>query len=121
MRTFTLIFLLLSFSQCGKNNNSGPYVTPPIVTITLVSVTSTSITYQGQITSDGNLTVTAKGVCWNTLPNPTIAGSHTVESGGTSTFTNTITGLSPSSTYYLRAYATNAQGTGYSNQLTITL
>ncbi len=121
MRTFTLILLLLSFSQCGKNNKSDPYVTPPIVSVTLVSVTSTSITYQGQITSDGNLTVTAKGICWNTFPNPTIAGNHTVESGGTNIFTNTINGLTPSSTYYLRAYATNALGTSFSNQLTITL
>jgi hypothetical protein len=121
MKIFPLILLLVTFSQCGKNDKSDPYVTPPLVSVTLLSVTSTSITYQGQVTSDGNLTVTAKGVCWSTVPNPTIAGSHTVESVGTNTFTNTINGLTPSSTYYVRAYATNAQGTGYSNQLSIPL
>jgi hypothetical protein len=57
--------------------------------------------------------VTARGVCWGTVANPTITDSKTTDGTGTGSFTSTITGLTPGTLYHVRAYATNADGTGY--------
>ena len=74
----------------------------------------------GTVTADGGFTVTARGVCWSMSPEPTVSNLPTVDGSGTGTFVSTLSGLQPSSTYYLRAYATNANGTVYGNQLTVT-
>ena len=70
---------------------------------------------------DGGYSVTARGVCWSTLPNPTIADNKTVSGSGKGYFTSSITGidLSGSNTYYVRAYATNVNGTTYGQMVTI--
>jgi len=68
--------------------------------------------------SDGGSAVIEKGLVWGTMPNPTIAlPTKTTEGGGLINFTRKITGLSEKTTYYLRAYATNAVGTSYGNQI----
>ncbi|MEN8825458.1 MAG: FISUMP domain-containing protein, partial [Wenyingzhuangia sp.] len=74
----------------------------------------------GDITNDGGASITARGVCWNTTGNPTIADSTTTEGTGTGQYTSTLSGLSPETTYYARAYATNSQGTAYGNQVQFT-
>jgi hypothetical protein len=67
------------------------------------------------VTNDGGANVTARGVCWNTTGNPTLQNciDYTTEGQGTGPFTSNITGLSPSTTYFVRAYATNSEGTAY--------
>ena len=96
-------------------------VTPSIST-TSVSGTTYFYTYSGgTISSDGGATITAKGVCWSTSPNPTIALTTKTNNGtGTATFTSTISGLTPVTTYYVRAYATNSAGTSYGQELVFT-
>lgn len=74
----------------------------------------------GTVSSDGGFSVTARGVCWSVSPEPTVSNLHTVDGSGTGTFVSTITGLLSSTTYYVRAYATNANGTVYGEQRTIT-
>ena len=95
----------------------------PSVTTTTIgeNVTSTTATGGGNVTDDGGYAVTARGVCWSTLPNPTIADSKTVDGGGKGYFTSTITGIdfTNAEAYYIRAYATNANGTSYGNQVQI--
>ena len=91
---------------------------PVITTIDLSAITSTTATSGGNITNDGGSPVTARGVCWSTSQNPTIADSKTSDGSGTGNFTSSITGLSPGGTYYVRAYATNSIGTAYGNQVT---
>jgi hypothetical protein len=59
---------------------------------------------------------TQKGVCWNTSGTPTIADAKTEEGSGTGTFTSSLTGLSPNTTYYLRAYVTVGGTTSYGAQ-----
>ena len=54
-----------------------------------------------------------RGVCWGTAQNPTINHSHSTDGIGPGTFTSTVTGLNSGTAYYLRAYATNSEGTGY--------
>jgi len=86
----------------------------PVVTNTDTSnVTKTTAMSGGTVTNDGGLPVTARGVCWSTSSNPTIANSKTIDGSGLGSFTSYLTGLAEYTTYYFRAYATNSAGTGY--------
>jgi hypothetical protein len=76
----------------------------------------------GNITSDGNGSITARGVCWSTSPGPTTAlTTKTVDGTGAGVFTSNITGLSVGNTYFVRAYAENSAGVAYGNELTFTV
>jgi hypothetical protein len=58
---------------------------------------------------------------WGTSPNPTIALSTKTSQGtGDASFTSRLTLLTPNTLYYVRAYATNANGTGYGTQISFT-
>jgi hypothetical protein len=96
-------------------------VTAPVLTTKAISGISSNIaTSGGTITSDGGSAITAKGVCWNVNTSPTILNSKTNDGTGNANFTSNMTGLSPLSLYYVRAYATNGVGTTYGNELTFT-
>ena len=98
------------------------YFGMPSVTTTAISgITPTTATSGGNVTSDGGNAVTARGVCWSTTPNPTIANSKTVNGSGTGVFTSSLTGLTTNTTYYVRAYATNGAGTVYGNEESFTI
>jgi len=99
---------------------STPQLTLPILTSSIVSnIQFTIASGGGNITSNGGATITGRGVCWSTSPNPTIAlSTKTVNGTGEGTFTSSISGLTQNTTYYLRAYATNSFGTGYGSQIT---
>ena len=93
------------------------YIQLPTVTTTIVTnVTSTTATSGGNVTDDGGATVTARGVCWSTSPDPTINDNKTTDGNGTGAFTSQLTNLTHSTTYYIRAYATNSEGTSYGEQ-----
>lgn len=104
----------------GSGGGTGNVVLPTVTTNTPSSVTSTTAVCGGNVTADGGATVTARGVCWSTSQNPTISNSHTTNGSGTGSFTSNMTGLSPNTTYYVKAYATNSQGTSYGAQRTFT-
>lgn len=93
---------------------------PEVSTRTVTDITATTASCGGNIISDGGGTVTARGVCWSTSPNPTISSSHTSDGSGTGNFTSSITGLTAGTTYYVRAYATNSAGTAYGQQMSFT-
>ncbi|MBR6064146.1 MAG: hypothetical protein IKP54_08345 [Bacteroidales bacterium] len=99
---------------------STPIVPPTVSTNTISNITSTSATCGGNVTATGGASVTAKGVCWSTSQNPTTSDSHTTNGSGTGSFTSNITGLTPGTTYYVRAYATNSAGTAYGEQRSLT-
>ena len=92
---------------------------PTVSTAQAMNVTTTTATTGGNVTSDGGSTVTTRGVCWSTSTNPSTANSHTTDGTGTGVFTSNIAGLSSSTNYYIRAYASNNVGTAYGNQITI--
>ena len=91
---------------------------PTVFTNTVTSITPTTLVCGGHVTSDGNATVTERGLCWSTSPNPTINGNKTSSGTGTGSFSITITGLNENTTYYIRAYATNSNGTAYGDTRT---
>ena len=92
-----------------------------VSTTPLSSITSSTATCGGNVVKYGGATVTARGVCWSTAQNPTIANSITTDGAGTGTFTSSITGCLPGTTYYVRAYATTSFGTVYGNELILQL
>jgi uncharacterized protein (TIGR02145 family) len=59
-------------------------------------------------------------VAYGTGQNPTVSGTSTSDGTGTGAFTSTLTGLAPSTLYYVRAYATNSVGTAYGSQISFT-
>jgi hypothetical protein len=96
---------------------------PGLATVTTTpatAITTNTATSGGNVLTDGGSTVSARGVCWATTANPTIAGLHTTDGSGTGSFTSSLTGLSANTTYHVRAYATNAGGTVYGDNLTFT-
>jgi len=93
-----------------------PYVASGAVT----SVTRNSVVCSGEVLSEGLATVTERGFCWDTLPNPTLAASNMAVGSGMGTFTATLTGLTAGTPYYCRAYATNAYATVYGETVTFT-
>ena len=86
---------------------------PTVTTSQVTNITQTTAIGGGTVTSDGNATVTDRGICWGTSPNPTTGGSHASNGTGMGSFTVEMTGLTPSTTYYVRAYAINEVGIAY--------
>jgi hypothetical protein len=84
------------------------------------SIERTTAVCGGSITSNGGLALTARGVCWSTSENPTIADNKTTDGTETGDFTSSLTGLTSGVTYYVRAYATNSMGTAYGKQVSFT-
>ncbi len=94
---------------------------PPTVTTSAPSeVTQASALCGGVVTNDGNVQLTACGVCWSTHHFPTIADAHTENDLTVSAFTSHIEGLAHNTTYYVRAYASNSVGTTYGAEMTFT-
>jgi hypothetical protein len=90
---------------------------PTLTTIEISSITQISAKSGGNITYDGNATVTAHGVCWGTETNPDINANKTSDVGGDGIYTSDISGLNANTTYFVRAYATNTAGTAYGNEI----
>jgi len=97
-----------------------PEKEPTLTTVPVTSIEATTAKSGGVITSDGKSDIIVRGVCWSTRKDPTIEGTRTTDGYGIGSFTSNITGLTPNTLYYLRAYATNKIGTGYGNQVTFT-
>ena len=93
---------------------------PTITTNAATNITLTTATSGGNIASNGGATVTARGVCWSTSLNPTLADSYTADGSGDGTFVSEMIMLLPNTQYYVRAYATNSEGTAYGNEVVFT-
>lgn len=108
-----LIAVLATVALIGCKKE--PKVDPNVVITTdeVTSITPTSAVSGGEITYDGGKTITAYGVCWATKDAPTISDNKTEDGDGVGKFTSNITNLEPGTTYYVRAYAVNANGTFY--------
>ena len=86
-------------------------VAPTVQTNAASAITATTATLNGNVTAAGNDPVTVRGFVWGSSSNNL---SNNIESGsGSGSFSKTITGLSHSTIYYYKAYATNSVGTSY--------
>src|SRR5690554_4894007 len=101
----------------GNGNNTG---IPVLSTTAITDITQTTAKSGGNITSDGGATVTVRGVCWSTNQTPTISDNKTTDGTGAGNFVSSISGLTANTTYYVRAYATNSNGTAYGSVMSFT-
>ena len=92
--------------------------TPTVAASSVSNITISSASVSSSVS--GECGVTSRGFCYGTSSNPTISGQHTTNGSGTGSFTGTINGLTAGTTYYVRAYATNAVGTAYGSQTNFT-
>ena len=112
---------LMNFTTLGENggddddngNDDGEITKPTVTTKEVSEVGQNTARCGGDIISDGGSPITAKGICWSTSQNPSINSNKTNEGSGTGSFTSNITGLNHNTKYYVRAYATNSEGTSY--------
>ncbi len=110
----------ISFGEELNFQTSGSTSLPKVSTVEISNVTNNTAQCLGNVSSDGGLEITERGVCWSTSHNPTIDGSHGSSGSGLGTFTVELTDLAPGTTYYVRAYATNSAGTAYGSEKTLT-
>lgn len=104
----------------SKKENVATYAMPVVVvTKDVTNITANSAYCGGNVTDDGNGTVTARGICWSETHNPTINNIYSEETNngtGTGSFTSQLTNLKENTTYYVRAYATYEKGTIYGEE-----
>jgi uncharacterized protein (TIGR02145 family) len=113
------LFGFMLFTGCKSNDPATNEPTlqskllPVLTTKEVTSIYQNTATSGGVITSDGGSSVIARGVCWSTNATPTITDSKTTDGAGIGSFTSSIIGLTASTSYFVRAYATTSKGTGY--------
>ncbi len=113
----TIFLVITLISTCKKSQT----VSSPVVESAAVnSVTETTATSGGTIISDGGSSITSRGVCWGLTINPECNNNKTSDGTGVGSYTSTITGLNPGTTYHLRAYALNSAGAGYGEDIFFT-
>ncbi len=93
---------------------------PTITTVNVSDIYLASAVGGGTITDDGGNAITERGVCWSTSENPTINDYIAVNHTGGDNFEADITSLQWATTYYVRAYATNSEGTAYGESVSFT-
>jgi uncharacterized protein (TIGR02145 family) len=91
----------------------GYQLLPSVEISSIYNISGSTADINCEVTYEGWKGVTARGVCWSTSQNPTTANSKTTDGKGSGTYTSNMTGLSPNTIYYVRAYATNSEGTAY--------
>lgn len=91
---------------------------PTVTTTTPTNITYTSAVVGGNVTADGGATVTERGICYSSSTStPTISDNVESSDSGLGHFALNLTGLTPSTTYYVRAYAVNAEGISYGKSI----
>lgn len=93
---------------------------PNIDLIDITNITFNSANASWSVTQNNSDYITATGIVWSTTPNPTLSNNNIVTGTGYGNFSAQISGLSVGTTYYVRAYATNCEGTIYSNERVFT-
>ncbi len=107
------------------DNNSASYIiaerplssNPIVLTSDITNITYSTAMSGGEVIEQGSSPISAYGVCWSTIQNPTTADNYTSDGTGTGIFTSNLTGLTGNTVYYVRAYAVNNAGIAYGNEL----
>ncbi len=102
-----------------KDDNSIISTNPTLATTTTATnVNSTSATSGGNVIDEGATQVSVRGLVYGTTSG---SSTYSVTIGsGDGTFSSTLTGLTQGTTYYVRSFATNVQGTGYGAETSFT-
>ena len=125
-------FQEISFDYTGKRSGSVSIPvsmekvelsTPTVSCAALAeNIEETSFDISGSVVSIGGQAVTSYGHCWSLSPEPTVSDNMTNMGRvvAPTDFKSTINGLSAGTTYYVRAYAENAMGVSYSEEVSVT-
>ena len=105
-----LFSVLLFVSGCKKDVSDK---VPVLTTLPVEGICIEEAISGGEAISDAGDLITEKGLCWSTHPNPTIDDDRSREGEGANRFVSVMSGLKPSTRYYVRAYAVNSHGAGY--------
>ncbi len=116
----TILVFVLVFSYGCLDDDATEL--PAVTTAPVEDVTAISATGGGSVTDDGGSMITDRGVVWNTSPDPTLEDNEQRKSGGSGVgdFAVTLSGLTSSTEYHVRAYATNVEGTNYGENVSFT-
>ena len=108
----------VNVAASGAGVNTAPSVTSGAVS----AITQTTATVAGSITATGCTAVTAYGIEYSTTNNfPNGTGTQVASTNlAAGNFSSVLSGLTTSTVYYYKAYATNAGGTTYGTQQTFT-
>lgn len=116
MRSYVMDREYIAFSETVE---FVPHAVPSVTTVSVSNISYTTAVSGGSSISDNGLDITSKGVVWSTEANPTIELSTKTENGaGKEDYLADLSGLSPGTKYYIRAYAINSDGVGYGNEIT---
>jgi hypothetical protein len=115
-------FVMILSGGCFKDKKENK---PSVITSSVTAISRTSASGGGSIINDQGEPMVARGLCWSTKSGPTILDPSTNVGGGMWEFTTSMSGLTPNTLYYVRAYATLRQlgdeaATGYGNEVTFT-
>lgn len=92
---------------------------PTVETVEATNITMTTATVEGNVTNDGGSPVTERGICYSIYENPSLSDSVRLAGTGIGRFYCEMTNLTNATTYYIRAFATNSEGTSFGDVITI--
>lgn len=107
----TSLIVLLLMIACN------PKEKPIVTTNSVTDVTYKSVVVEANVESDGGAEVTDRGVCWSVTQNPTISNEHKNNGAGLGIYVTQIDNLENATKYYVKAYATNSEGTSYGEEI----
>jgi len=117
---FFFVFFVACSSGSDTSDEDVEVNLPSLNTITATSITENSATVGGDVTNDGGGQVTDRGVVWGMESNPMIADSKISKGHGTGEFSVSLPNLLRNTQYFVRAFAINAKGTAYGNEIDFT-
>jgi hypothetical protein len=116
-----IAFFVISCSSSSSSDDEPLPVIPVVTTSAITNISSSAASSGGTIVYDGDFPITARGVVWSTTVNPTISlPTKTTNGSSVGSFSSSMTGLTANTLYYVKAYATNSQGTYYGSQINFT-
>lgn len=119
--TFPLIYhFLLIVNVFGQSSSQTSLCLPFLKTDSISSLGIDSVVCNATVVLDGGSNVIVRGFCWSTNPNPNMGNYRNEVGNGLGSYGATIHGLSPNTTYYVRAYAKNFSGVVYGNEIMFT-
>ena len=105
--------IMVTFNSCSKN------AIPILTSSYAFDITETTAKVKGEVTDDGDASITERGACYDTLSNPSINNNNIKSGSGLGAFDCILTGLNQRTQYYYKTYAINSAGVGYSEQKSV--
>jgi hypothetical protein len=102
--------------SCAKDNKE---TVPAVKTLDIFNISATTASVNSEVTSDGYSALLSRGICWDTVPSPTIESMKTSDTLAIGIVASQMSGLTPNKTYYVRGYVSNAVGVAYGEEKSV--